>query len=465
MKTINTKRTSIWQLLYQNRKLKILNLIIGLALTTSCGTSLAQTLDTSKLNQFFDRLNENNEAMGSLTITKNGEVIYARSIGYSRIGETEKAPITSETRHRVGSVTKMFTAVMILQLAEEGKLKLNDRLNQYFPQIPNADRITIEHILRHRSGIHDITTNPALRPRRRTVAITKDEMLQLISKGGTDFDPGSKYAYSNSGYFVLGLLIEKVSNQSYQEAIEKRILAKIDLKSTYPAHENISPNKKESFSYVRLSDWKQQPQTHWSILFGSGSLVSTPDDLAKFIQALYDLKFISQESLNQMTSVQDGYGLGIDTFEFAEKNFFGHTGGIDGFGSWLAYLPEEKLTISYTTNAKVYPVAKIMSAVADIYFNRHFEIPSFEAVSVSPKALDQYSGVYVRQGAPVKFTVSHDSTTLFISVNGSPRLSLEATSENTFKLESQGMILEFKTQSKEMVIRRAGGVRVFTKEN
>lgn len=166
-----------------------------------------------------------------------------------------------------------------------------------------------------------------------------------------------------------------------------------------------------------------------------------------------------------MMTIQDGYGLGIDTFTFADKTFYGHTGGIDGFGSWLAYLPEEKLTIAYATNAKSYPVANIISGGADIYFGRPFQIPSFESVRVNAEILDEYVGVYVRQGAPVRFTVSHESAVLYISVNGGPKLALEASSENTFKLESQGMILVFDTERKEMTLRRGNSSRVFTKEN
>jgi CubicO group peptidase (beta-lactamase class C family) len=117
----------------------------------------AQTLDKAKLDQFFDRLAEKNKAMGSLTIAKDGNVLYTRAIGYSQINGTEKKPLTIATRYRVGSITKMFTGVMILQLVEEGKLKLTDTLDKFFPQIPNASKITIAQILARRSGIHDVS--------------------------------------------------------------------------------------------------------------------------------------------------------------------------------------------------------------------------------------------------------------------------------------------------------------------
>src|SRR5215469_15273243 len=142
----------------------------------------AQTLDKAKLDQFFDRLAEKNKAMGSLTIAKEGKVLYTRAIGYSQIDGTEKKPLTAATRYRIGSITKMFTAVMILQLVEDGKLKLTDTLDKFFPQIPNAKNITIVQILSHRSGIPNVRRDRDSQRNVHTTPITKDEMLALIVK-------------------------------------------------------------------------------------------------------------------------------------------------------------------------------------------------------------------------------------------------------------------------------------------
>src|SRR6185369_1141140 len=128
----------------------------------------AQTPDKAKLDQFFDRLAEKNKAMGSLTIAKAGNVLYTRTIGYSQINGTEKKPLTAATRYRIGSITKMFTAAMILQLVEERTLKLTDTLDKFFPQVPNAQKITIAQILGHRSGVHDSLVDRNLRPSSKT---------------------------------------------------------------------------------------------------------------------------------------------------------------------------------------------------------------------------------------------------------------------------------------------------------
>ena len=436
-------------------------ILLTLALFTA---GHAQTLDKARLDQFFDRLAEKNKAMGSLTIAKAGNVLYTRTIGYSQINGTEKKPLTAATRYRIGSITKMFTAVMIFQLVEEGKLKLTDTLDKFFPQIPNSRKITIAQILAHRSGIHDIFGDRNLRPSK-TDPITKDELLALIAKGTPDFEPDAKHSYSNSGYILLGLILEKLTGKPYGEALKERITSKIGLNDTYIANGNIDVNKNESLTYRNYpGGWKQERETHPSILFGAGSIVSTPNDLTKFIQALFDLKLISQESLASMKTIRDGEGLGMGPFTFAGKTFYGHTGGADNYGAWLAYLPEEKLAVAYTTNAKVYPVVNIVSGVFDIYWNRPFQIPTFDAFDVSPEVLDKYVGVYSTPGVSVKFTVTRDGATLFIQPTGQSAAPLEAMAQNKFGIESAGIVFEFDVPKNQMIQKRGGRERVFTKE-
>src|SRR2546428_6065027 len=150
----------------------------------------AQTLDKAKLDQFFDRLTEKNKAMGSLVIAKDGKVLYTRAIGYSQINGAEKKPLTAANRFRIASITKTFTAAMILQLVEEGKLKLTDTLDKFFPQIPNAEKITIVQILAHRSGIPNVRRDRESQRNVSTIPMTKDEMLALMAKATPDFEPG-----------------------------------------------------------------------------------------------------------------------------------------------------------------------------------------------------------------------------------------------------------------------------------
>jgi D-alanyl-D-alanine carboxypeptidase len=442
--------------------------IMTLALFT---TAHAQTMDKAKLDQFFDRLAEKNKAMGSLAIVQDGNVLYTRAIGYSQISGTEKKPLTAANRFRIGSITKMFTAAMILQLVDERKLKLTDTLGKFLPQVPNANKITVLQILSHRSGIPNIFREQNAQGNVKTIAMTKEEHLALIVKATPDFEPDTKSLYSNSGYFLLGLIIEKLTGKSYEAVLQEKIVTKIGLKDTYLATGNIDINKNESLTYFMIpgGDWKQVPETHPSLLFSAGAIVSTPGGLAKFIEALFDGKIVSKESLDQMKTMRDGEGLGMVTFEFAGKTFYGHTGGADNYGAWLAYNPEEKLAIAYTTNAKVYPVKDIVGGVVDIYYNKPFQIPTFESIAISPEVLDKYVGVYTTTDAPVKFTITRQETTLYAQPPGAQTaFPLEATAQDKFKIDNgtpTGIVIEFDITKKQMTVKRNGGERVFTKEN
>lgn len=442
--------------------------VMTLALFTMAS---AQTLDKVKLDQFFDKLAEKNKAMGSLVIVKDGKVLYNRAIGYSQISDTGKKPLTAASRFRIGSITKTFTAAITLQLIEEGKLKLTDTLDKFLPQVPNAHKITILQILSHRSGIPNISREQNAQRNVNTTPMTREEHLAFIVKATPDFEPGARSLYSNSGYFILGLIIEKLTGKPYEEVLQEKIAAKIGLKDTYLATGNIDVKKNESLTYFTLpgGDWKQVRETHPSLLYSAGAIVSTPNDLATFIQALFDGKIVSKESLDQMKTMRDGEGLGIVTFTFAGRTFYGHTGGADNYGAWLSYLPEEKLAVAYTTNAKVYPVKDIVGGVMDIYYNNPFQIPSFESIAINPEVLDKYVGVYSAPGAPGKFAITREGVTLYAQPpRAQTAVPLEATAQDKFKIDNgtaTGIVIEFDVSKKQMIIKRDGGERIFTREN
>lgn len=425
-----------------------------------CIAGHSQTLDKAKLDQFLDRLAEKNKGMGSLTLAKDGNVLYSRSFGYSQIDENAKKPLTPETKYRIASITKTFTAVMIFQLVEEGKLKLTDTLDGFFPQIPNAAGITISQILAHRSGIHNLEADGSwgMQPR------TQDEVVARIAQGQPDFEPDARHLYSNSGYNLLGFIVEKVGGKPYQEALKERITSKLGLKNTYLGAGNTDPSKGEALSYRHIGEWKEAAELDFSVPGGAGAILSTPADMTIFIQALFDLKLVAQDSLKQMTTMRDGEGMGLEPFSFAGKTLYGHTGGSSSSGAWLAYLPDEKLALAYTTNAKIYPVRDIVSGIFDIYWNRPFEIPSFDAFEVSLEVLDRYVGVYSIPGTPVKVSITRDGATLYFQPAGQTAVPIEATAEDKFKIDPF-VIFGFDAAKGEMTIDRAGQKRVFTKQD
>ncbi len=210
-------------------------------------TSFGQTINISKLDSFLNSLASRELAMGSLTVSKNGIIKYQKAFGYSYIGNDKKVSANIYTKYRIGSATKMFTAVMIFQLIEEGRLSLDKRLNTYFPNLPNANKITISNMLYHRSGLHDYTHDTNFqewmdKPK------THDQLLKIIKDKGSDFEPGTEADYSNSNYLLLGYIIEKVCKVPYADALKKRITSKLNLKNTYYGNP-ISQKNNEATSY------------------------------------------------------------------------------------------------------------------------------------------------------------------------------------------------------------------------
>ena len=334
----------------------------------------SQAINKPKLDSLFNTLAEKNKAMGCIILSKNGNIIYNKAFGYSFIRGNEKKLNTDVTKFKIGSITKMFTATMIFQLIEERRIELTTTLDTYFPNIPNSKQITISNMLNHRSGIQNITDkNFELKPK------THDEILAFIYNSKSDFNPNEKASYSNTNYIILGYIIEKITNESYSNNLEKRITSKIGLSNTYLAGKtNIANN--ESFSYFYNGIWNHVNETDMSIPGGAGAIVSTPKDLTKFIEALFSLKLVSQGSLNLMRTIIDGFGMAMFQLPFDTKTCLGHDGGIFGFASDVSYITEDSLAIAYCSNGQDFSFKDIFYGVLKIYFNKEYSIPNFNPV-------------------------------------------------------------------------------------
>ena len=434
-------------------------LLAGVAALALATAAPAQSLDIAKLDKFFDRLAEKNKAMGSLVAARDGSVLYSRQIGFARIDGDKKERISAASQFRIGSITKMFTGAMVLQLVEERKLKLDDTLVKYFPQVPNAEKISIAHLLAHKSGVHNLTEGPgyqALRAKPKT----KEEMVSIIAKFAPDFEPGAKAAYSNSNYVLLGYIVESVAGKPYQEVLSERITSRLGLKDTYFGDGRADDGEHMTLSYRWDREWRQEPETPLSIPSGAGAIISTPPDLVRFIQALFDLKLVSKSSLDRMTENR----LAIQTYQVGGETLYGHGGGIDGYRSLLVYLPKEKLAVAYTANGAVGPPMDVVSGVLDVIQNKPFTVPSFEGVAVSPEVLDKYVGVYSSTEFPGTFTVKREGATLLAGPTGRAPRPLEATAQDEFKIELIGLVLKFDAIKRQMIMKQRGRETVFKKD-
>lgn len=413
------------------------------------------------MDSLFMAIESNNKGMGSIALSKNGRLVYAKSIGYSYINGDKKTHADYATKYRIGSISKMFTSVMIFQLIEEGKLTLKTPLDKYFPKVPNAKKITIGNLLDHRSGIHNFTSDSEYllwhtRPH------TQAEMVNIIIKGGSDFTPGSKADYSNSNFVLLGYIIEKVTGHTYKEELQKRIAAKIGLTNTVYGGKT-DADKNEAYSYTSTTGWEQEPETDMSIPGGAGAILSTPTELNMFIDALFTGKLVKKESLEQMKNQIDHYGMGMFQVPFGSKKGYGHTGGIDGFTSSLGYFPDDSLAIAYCNNGAVMSTNDIMVAALNIYFNKPYEIPTFKTIAVPLTDLNSYAGVYSSAQMPLKITVNVKDTTLYAQATGQGEFPLEAIDNTNFQFTAAGIKMNFDAAKNEMTLKQGGGTYNFKK--
>jgi D-alanyl-D-alanine carboxypeptidase len=427
-------------------------------------TSFAQTsFNKAKMDSLMDALAVNNKAMVSIAIRQNGNLLYTRAIGYSVINASQKIPATPQTHYRIGSVSKVFTSVIIFQLIEEGKLTLATPLAKFFPELPNAAKITIAHMLNHNSGLHNFTSDSSYLAMM-TKKITHVEMLVRLRSQKSDFEPGSKNEYSNTNFLLLGYIAEKLDKKPYAEILKTRITNKIGLRDTYYGGK-INPDKQEAQSYTwKGNSWQPATETDMSVPGGAGALVSTPTDLTKFMDALFTGKLVSDSSLTHMKTIKGGFGMDLMQYPFYSNTGFGHNGGIDGFLSQVIYFPDGNVASSYTTNGSNTNLNDLAIGMLSTAFNKTYAIPSFKTITLKTEDLDQYLGTYSSQTLPLKVTFTKAGAQLMAQATGQGALPLDATGPNEFKYDAAGAVFIFDPANNHITLRQNGKSYLFTKE-
>ena len=420
-----------------------------------------QTMDPKRIDEYFRVLDSADRFMGGVAVIKNGKVLYRRSLGYADIESGKKAH--EHTRYRVGSITKTFTAVMVMRSVEAGRLSLDQTIDRWFPTIRNAGRITIRHLLSHRSGIHNFTDGPSYL-KWNTQARTRQQLIDTLAAQASDFEPGSKHSYSNSGFVLLTFLLEDVWGMAYGDLLHRMILKPARLKDTRYGG-RIDPSDKDAHSYRRLMGrWVKQKETDPSIPLGAGAVVSSPSDIARFGQRLFNGRLVSKESLAEMMRMQDGVGLGLFRIPFYERNAYGHGGNIDAFQSSFGYFPAEKLSFSMISNASAIVNNDVAIALLSAVFGKPFDLPRYGSVSIDPKDLQAYTGVYSSPSIPMKITVSVKGERLVAQATGQMPFELTPLGEHRFINDMAGIEMSFLPEKGEMNLAQSGARFRFRRE-
>ncbi|MCG8307927.1 MAG: beta-lactamase family protein [Cytophagales bacterium] len=412
-----------------------------------------------KLDNLFTELEEYNLGMGSLAISKNHQISYQNAFGYAQMSDSIQS--AKETYYRIGSVTKIFTAVLIFQLIEEGQLNLDDRINTYFPEVLNAQLISVENLLNHSSGLSNYSDEPDFQ-KWKYEAKSRKELLDIVTNTRSTFEPGSQHEYSNSNFLLLSLILEKVSGKSYQRLLNDRILSQVGLTKTYyeTAADTVS-RKSRSYKYNNGS-WDIQREDVAENHLGAGVIVSTPSDLLKFIDALFSFKLIEEESLKKMISTNQDYGSGVFKFQFESDIAYGHEGRINEYYTTLIHFPNSKLSIAYCTNGIGYPRNDIIKAVVHILSDQNYALPNFSGIRSSEEALTEFTGNYASGTMPIEVRCEIENGRLIVETQGSPFETIRI-SKNYFANYQFGYFFEFLPDKGALLIKETDNVYVLKK--
>ncbi|MEH6537230.1 MAG: serine hydrolase domain-containing protein [Psychroserpens sp.] len=442
------------------KKLMFFIIIFTLLFTCSENKKSAQSTEQqtktykTKIDNLLKTYEKNGEFMGSIALSSNRKTIYTNAIGFDDIETKKKSDVN--TKYRIGSVSKTYTAVLIFKANEENKLTLEQTIENYFPTIKNANKITIAQLLQHRSGIPNFTKDKNFL-NYHTEYKSPLEMLTLISNLGSDFEPNSKGQYSNSNYFLLSQILEKAYELSYQDILKTKICEPLNLINTYNGNKvDLINNESNSYSYA--TEWEKLPETDMSITLGAGSIVSNPIDVATFTEALFMGKIISIQSLEKMQTIKDGYGMGLVRYTIADRKGFGHRGTLDGYKSTAIYFPEEKLSLVITSNASKDNINLIYLDVLKLYLD---DAP----IEISEDEIKKYVGTYEEESS--KFTFIQDKNVLVLVIKNEFKEPLIYKGNNRFLFEqmyAESMSFTFSLDGLQLILEQGDAKGTYVKK-
>ena len=416
-----------------------LSLLIATALSLAAA---GQEASAPQLERIVQSYVDNKQFMGSVLVARGGSTLLDK--GYASADLEWDIPNSPTTKFRLGSITKQFTAAGILLLEERGKLSTDDLVKKYMPDAPAAwDKITIYNVLTHTSGIPSFTEFPDYRSSEATPT-TPEKLVARFRDKPLNFQPGEKWEYSNSGYVLLGYLLEKISGERYQDFLQKNFFTPLAMHDTgYDSNSEIIPH--------RASGYTPGPQgihnagyIDMTIPFSAGALYSTVEDLRRWENALFGGKVLSAASFTKMTTpFKQDYACALAVHTAHGHKVIEHGGGIEGFNTELAYYPDDKLTVIVLGNLNGPAVGAIAEKLAESVHGQQVVLPSErKEVPVAQDVLAKYVGTY-EVSPTFSIVVTLEDNHLMGQGTNQPKFQLYPESETKFFLKAVDAEVEF----------------------
>ncbi len=395
-----------------------------------------------RLEQIVQSYVSAHQFMGSVLVAKGDESVLDRGYGFANL--EWDIPNSPATKFRLGSVTKQFTAACVLLLEEKGKLRVEDPVKKYLPDAPAAwDKVTIFHLLTHTSGIPSFTDFPDY-AESEAASTTPEKLVDRFRNKPLEFEPGTKWKYSNSGYVLLGYLITKVSGETYQQFMQENVFTPLGMKdSGYDSNSAIIHHR--AAGYTPSKDGIINAGfINMTIPYSAGGLYSTTGDLLRWERGLFGGKVLSDASLQKMiTPFKDNYAFGLFVETRNGHKEISHGGGIEGFNTFLAYWPEDKLSIVVLSNLNGGAPGDIGGKLGAVMHGEPVVLASErKEISVSPEVLKSYVGTYELVPG-VDMVITLDGGQMMTQLTGQPKFPLYAQSETLFFLKVVDAQVEF----------------------
>ncbi|MCU0238021.1 MAG: serine hydrolase [Pyrinomonadaceae bacterium] len=363
--------------------MKIAKIFILFLIALNTATNVIAQQNVQKIDDLLKQYYDYGQLNGTVLVADQGKIIYQKGFGMANMEWS--IPNQPDTKFRIGSVTKQFTAALILQLVEEGKIKLDGKLSDYLPDYrkDTGDKITIHQLLNHTSGIPSYTNRADFRTEVSRDYYSVEDFVKKFASGDLEFEPGTKFSYNNSGYFLLGAIIEKVTGKTYETVLTERISKPLGMTNT--GYDNQAPllQKRASGYQKTLDGYNNAPYLDMSLPYAAGSMYSTVDDLFKWDQSLYEDKILSAESKKKMfTPGLSNYGYGFNIVELPigktneKTKIITHGGGINGFTCLITRAVDKKQTVIILDNVGLGQFhRKITTSIIGILNGQPAELP------------------------------------------------------------------------------------------
>ncbi|WP_298904745.1 serine hydrolase [uncultured Psychroserpens sp.] len=408
----------------------------------------------------------NSETPGaSILVAKDGKVIYKNGFGMANL----EVDVKAAPKHvfEIGSITKQFTAVSILMLEEQGKLSVNDEITKYIPDYPTQGKtITIHHLLNHTSGIKSYTNMPSFMTEART-DMTPTELIDKFKNEPMEFDPGTAFNYNNSGYVLLGYIIEVISEQSYADFIQTNIFDKVGMtNSYYGSMTKLIPNRASGYSEAD-SGYQNANYLSLTLPYAAGSIMSTTEDLLKWQNAISANVLIKRSSLEKAingSQLNSGeaipYGYGWIKGNVNGSRTVEHSGGIFGYSTNGIFLPEENVYVIGLSNCDCGNIGATVSNIAAMAIGKPFQKIE-DAISLSEKQLSKWVGAYQYDGGIVRHITLKDNQ-LYSQREGSTNLKIYPMTETNFIFDGGDTSYDFYTENGERMVKMTANGNAIT---